>query len=222
MMSQAQEDYLKALYHLHLKNEDISITELGESLGLSKPTVNDMIKKFHEEGWVIYERYKPIKLTKEGKVNAAIVVRKHRLSEMFLSQIMGFGWEEVHDIAEELEHINTTIFFDRMDELLGFPNSDPHGSPIPNKDGEVIKVNYKTLADCDVGTTVILKALNDSSTELLLYLNKKEIELGTKIMIHDKESFDGSMIVSYGKLSSQILSHKVAKRLLIEKIGTAQ
>lgn len=218
MKSQAQEDYLKALYHLHLKDEEISLTELGESLALSKPTVNDMVKKFHEEGWVVYEKYKPIRLTKEGKIQAAFVVRKHRLSEMFLSQIMGFGWEEVHDIAEELEHVKMAKFFDRMDELLGFPNADPHGSPIPNKDGEVVRINYKTLADCDAGTTVILKALNDSSTELLFFLNKKEIQLGTKIVIHEIESFDQSRIISYRNLSNQILSNKVARKLLVEEI----
>src|SRR5690554_3477553 len=151
MLSKAKEDYLKALYHLHLKNEEISLTDLGKSLELSKPTVNDMVKKLHEEGWVNYRKYKPIKLTEKGRINAAIVVRKHRLAEMFLAKMMGFGWEEVHEIAEELEHIKKEAFFDRMDELLNFPNTDPHGSPIPNKDGSVDEKIYKTLAECKTG-----------------------------------------------------------------------
>jgi|SRR5690554_1751664 len=216
MPTQTKENYLKALYHLHLKNEEISLSELGKSLELSKPTVNDMVKKLHQEGWVIYKKYKPIKLTKEGIINATLVIRKHRLSEMFLSQIMGFGWEEVHDIAEELEHIKIDSFFNRMDELLGFPNVDPHGSPIPSKDGKVIKNSYKSLAEYGEGKTVVLKALRDSSTDFLLFLNKKEIQLGAKIEIHQIEPFDKSMTVSYGKFSAQIFSNTISKRLLVE------
>lgn len=215
MSTKARENYLKALYHLHLKDENISLTELGRNLDLSKPTVNDMIKKLHEEGWVIYEKYKPIKLTEEGRGKAALVVRKHRLSEMFLTQIMGFGWEEVHDIAEELEHIKATNFFDRMDELLGFPSADPHGSPIPSKEGEVVRNNYKSLAEFAVGSSVKLKALRDSSTEFLLFLNKNEIKLGSEMKIIQIESFDKSMTISYGKFLSKTFSEAVCKRLLV-------
>ena len=177
-----------------------------------------MIKKLHKEGWVKYERYKPIKLTQKGIFKAALVIRKHRLSEMFLTQIMGFGWEEVHEIEEDLEHIHSEVFFDRMDELLGFPNIDPHGSSIPNKNGEVVKVNYKSLADFNEGSTVILKALRDSSTEFIQYLNKKEICLGTKITINQVESFDKSLIVSYKNCSLQTLSISVSKRLLVSEV----
>lgn len=215
MSTKARENYLKALYHLHLKDENISLTELGRNLDLSKPTVNDMIKKLHEEGWVIYEKYKPIKLTEEGRSKAALVVRKHRLSEMFLTQIMGFGWEEVHDIAEELEHIKATNFFDRMDELLGFPSADPHGSPIPSKEGEVVRNNYKSLAECAVGSSVKLKALRDSSIEFLLFLNKNEIKLGSEMKIIQIESFDKSMTISYGKFLSKTFGEAVCKRLLV-------
>jgi DtxR family transcriptional regulator, Mn-dependent transcriptional regulator len=219
MPTQAKENYLKALYHLHLKNAEISLSELGQNLELSKPTVNDMVKKLHDKGWVIYEKYKPVKLTKEGRINAALVIRKHRLSEMFLSQIMGFGWEEVHDIAEELEHLKTDNFFDRMDELLGFPNVDPHGSPIPNKNGDIVSRNYKTLAEHSIGSTVKLKALRDSSTDFLLFLDKKEMQLGTEILINHIEPFDKSLTISYGDYSSQIFSNSVTKRLLVADIN---
>ncbi|MBO0593940.1 metal-dependent transcriptional regulator [Cellulophaga sp. E16_2] len=218
MPSIVKENYLKSLYHLHLRSPEISISELGKSLGLSKPTVNDMIKKLHEKGWVIYEKYKPIKLTKEGIINASLIIRKHRLSEMFLVQVMGFGWEEVHDIAEELEHLNFEIFFERMDELLGFPNVDPHGSPIPNKNGEIINKNYKTLADFSVGSKVVLKALRDSSSDFLLFLNKKEIQLGIEIVIKQIEDFDKSLTVSYGNIFTEVLSHSISKKLLVEAV----
>ena len=112
MDSYTKENYIKALYYLHLQNEKISLSDLGKELQVSKPTANDMVKKLQQEGIVISPRYKPIRITEEGKKKAAAIIRKHRLSEMFLSQIMNFGWEEVHEIAEELEHIQTAQFFD--------------------------------------------------------------------------------------------------------------
>jgi len=130
MASKTKENYIKALFYLHQRSEDISLSHLGEVLEVSKPTANDMVKKLKVEGIVHSEKYKPIKITEQGKKAAAKIIRKHRLSEIFLLQIMNFGWEEVHDIAEELEHIKIDKFFDRMDELLGFPTTDPHGSPI--------------------------------------------------------------------------------------------
>lgn len=216
MPTEAKENYLKALYHLHLKNSEISLSELGQQLEVSKPTVNDMVKKMHKKGWVEYEKYKPIKLTNEGTKNAVLVIRKHRLAEMFLSQIMGFSWEEVHDIAEELEHLNSENLFDRMDELLGFPAIDPHGSPIPDKNGNIVKHTYKVLADYGIGSKVVLMALRDSSTDFLLFLNKKEMQLGTEILIHRVETFDKSMTISYGKYSKVNISNSVSSRLLVE------
>ena len=141
MPTKTKENYLKAIYFLDLKKNNISITDISLKMNVSKPTTNNMVKKMEEKGWVIYEKYKPIKLTSKGKKLGALIVRKHRLTEMFLSQVMSFGWEEVHDIAEEIEHIHSEIFFDRMDELLGFPTTDPHGSPIPDKKGKFNKPN---------------------------------------------------------------------------------
>jgi len=133
MASTTRENYIKALFYLHQKNEDISLSDLGAVLAVSKPTANDMIKKLQADGLVATAKYKPIRITNKGLRQAASIIRKHRLSEMFLMQIMNFGWEEVHDIAEELEHVPSEHFFDRMDEILGFPTVDPHGSPIPDK-----------------------------------------------------------------------------------------
>ena len=213
--TKAKENYLKALFHLHLKRKEISVSELGQYLNLSKPTVNDMVKKLHQDGWVKYQKYKPMKLTSKGIKNAALVIRKHRLAEMFLSQIMGFGWEEVHDIAEEVEHLRSQKLFDRMDEILGFPTVDPHGSPIPNKNGDLVKHNYKTLADQVANTKVVLKALRDSSNQFLTFLNKKELLLGTEIFVHHLEPFDQSMTISYGNYSKQNISNSVSMRLLV-------
>jgi DtxR family Mn-dependent transcriptional regulator len=218
MASDIKENYIKALLYLHQKNEDISLSELGEELQVSKPTANDMIKKLQTEGIVISKKYKPIKITEKGKQRAAEIIRKHRLSEMFLLQIMKFGWEEVHEIAEELEHIKTDKFFDRMDELMGFPTTDPHGSPIPDKNGNFNKPNYKRLSQISSQSTVIVKALRDSSTDYLLFLNNKSIQLTTKITVTHIEPFDGSFTVAYEGFKDVVLGKSICDRILVEKI----
>jgi len=218
MVSYTKENYIKALFYLHQKSEEISLSDLGAELQVSKPTANDMIKKLQSDGIVISEKYKPIKITKKGKQRAAEIIRKHRLSEMFLLQIMEFGWEEVHEIAEELEHLKVSKFFDRMDELLGFPTTDPHGSPIPDKNGNFHKANYKRLSLISEDSTVIVKALRDSSTDFLLFLNKKSIKLGTKITIDQIEDFDGSLTISYADKSSVVLSKSVCDKLLVKEV----
>ncbi len=215
MPTQTIENYLKALYYLHQKDEYISLSALGKEVQVSKPTANGMVKRLKEKGWVRYEKYKPLQLTEKGLKLASIIIRKHRLSEMFLTQIMHFGWEEVHDIAEDLEHIHSDKFFDRMDELLGFPNTDPHGSPIPDKNGNFVKPDYKKLSQIGIGKKVILKALKSSSTDFLLFLNKKELPLGTTITVNQKEDFDKSMVVSYDKKKHVVLSESVSNRLLV-------
>jgi len=216
--SNIKENYIKALFYLHQKNEDISLSDLGEELQVSKPTANEMIKKLQGEGIVISKKYKPIRITKKGKQCAAEIIRKHRLSEMFLMQIMKFGWEEVHEIAEELEHIKTDKLFDRMDELMGFPTTDPHGSPIPDKNGNFNKPEYKRLSQMPVNSSITVKALRDSSTDFLLYLNNKEIQLNTKIEIKHVEGFDGSLTISYDGNSNVVLGKSVCDRILVDEI----
>ena len=218
MASTTKENYIKALFHLHQKSENISLSDLGEVLNVSKPTANDMIKKLQKDGIVISEKYRPIRITEKGKRQAASIIRKHRLSEMFLLKIMDFGWEEVHEIAEELEHLKTDKFFDRMDELLGFPTTDPHGSPIPDKNGTFNKPNYKRLSQISTGKTIVLRALRDSSMEFLLFLNRKGIHLNTNITIESIESFDGSYTVSYAGHTDVVLGKAICDSLLVEEL----
>ncbi|MBA3985512.1 MAG: metal-dependent transcriptional regulator [Flavobacteriales bacterium] len=218
MASDVKENYIKALFYLHQKNEDISLSDLGEELQVSKPTANDMIKKLQSEGIVISKKYKPIRITEKGKQRAAEIIRKHRLSEMFLLQIMKFGWEEVHEIAEELEHIKTDKFFDRMDELMGFPIIDPHGSPIPDKNGNFNKPDYRRLSQISAQSTVIVKSLRDSSTDFLMFLNNKAMKLNTKITVNHIESFDGSFTVSYDSYRNVVLGKSICDRILVEEI----
>ena len=145
MNSLTEENYLKAIFHLLDSENQVTVNELSKFLQIKMPSVNSMMKKFADKNWVIYETYKPIKVTELGRKEAAIVVRKHRLTEMFLVEKMGFGWENVHEIAEQLEHVHSEDFFDKMDEILNFPKVDPHGEPIPDKDGIIITQNLKKL-----------------------------------------------------------------------------
>jgi DtxR family Mn-dependent transcriptional regulator len=217
MATQTKENYLKALYHLHKNNPKISITDLGNELEVSKPTANDMVKKLQTAGWVKYTKYKPLELTEKGRKAAALIIRKHRLSEMFLSEIMGFGWEEVHDVAEQIEHIKSDAFFERMDELLGYPSKDPHGSPIPDKEGNVATSDYVRLASLQPGERGEVKALRSTSKDFLEYLNKYKIALGTAMDVLEVEAFDKSMVVAYPNHEKVVLSASVCNRLLVEK-----
>lgn len=218
MASQTVENYLKALYNLSNSKGEVGISELSKSLEVSKPTANSMVKSLMQNDWVKYEKYKPVKLTKKGRTAAALIIRKHRLTEMFLVEKMRFGWEEVHEIAEELEHVETATFFDRMDEMLDYPKFDPHGSPIPDKEGNVIKREFKKLIDCNVGEKVKVIGINNSSKDFLEFLDSRDISLKLEIEIKSIEVFDGSMVVTYPQHSSETLSEKVCERLLVEKV----
>ncbi|WP_196894722.1 metal-dependent transcriptional regulator [Aureivirga marina] len=218
MVSSTVENYLKALYKLANENAEVNISELSSELEVSKPTVNAMVKTLQQHGWVIYTKYKPLKLTEEGRKAAALILRKHRLTEMFLVEKMGFGWEEVHEIAEQVEHIKAPALFDRMDELMDYPKVDPHGSPIPDKDGNIIQKDSKKLSEHEVGEKVMLIALNHSSKEFLEFLDSRDISLNTVFEIKSVENFDDSMVVSYEKHPSETLSQKVCERLLVEKV----
>lgn len=218
MASSTEENYLKALLKLSGENGQCTVSDLSQLLNISTPTANSMIKKLAEKKWINYEKYKPIHLNELGRKMAALVIRKHRLTEMFLVEKMGFGWEEVHEIAEQIEHIKSEKFFDRMDDLLGQPSMDPHGSPIPNKEGAVMVRNYIKLSEADNGEKYRLTALDQSSADFLLFLNRRDIHLGIRIEINSIETFDGSLVVSYGKRTKETLSKTVCERLLVEKI----
>lgn len=209
MPSTTKENYLKAIYSLSLIDVNVSVSDLSRELNVSVPTVNSMVKKLEASNWVNYEKYKPLRITIKGKREAARIIRKHRLTEMFLVQIMGFGWEAVHDIAEEMEHIKSDILFDRMDEILNYPTIDPHGSPIPNKKGEIETQNHVPLSECKTGAKVRFCALRDSSSELLVYLNEQNISLGLELTILKIEPFDKSMRLESQGRNDLILSHNV-------------
>ncbi|WP_144605498.1 metal-dependent transcriptional regulator [Algoriphagus algorifonticola] len=218
MNSLAEENYLKALLNLSNDKGEVNVNELSKRLEIKMPTVTSMMKRLSAKKLVHYESYKPLRLTEKGKKEAAAIIRKHRLTEMFLVEKMGFGWEQVHDIAEQIEHIQSPEFFAKMDELLGFPKLDPHGSPIPDKNGKMVWKEYSKLSECKAGDTIKLSAVINTSAEFLKFLNSRELSLGLKLKIKSVEPFDNTMVVSYGKRLSETLSHTVCERLLVEKV----
>lgn len=216
MNSLTEENYLKAIFHLLDSENQVTVNELSKFLQIKMPSVNSMMKKFADKNWVIYETYKPIKVTELGRKEAAIVVRKHRLTEMFLVEKMGFGWENVHEIAEQLEHVHSEDFFDKMDEILNFPKVDPHGEPIPDKDGIIITQNLKKLSECKVNDMVILTSVTISTDDFLNYLNQRNLALGEEILIKNIEKFDGSMQIVFSD-RTEVLSKMVCEKLLVKK-----
>ena len=216
MNSLTEENYLKAIFHLLDSENQVTVNELSKFLQIKMPSVNSMMKKFADKNWVIYETYKPIRVTELGRKEAAIVVRKHRLTEMFLVEKMGFGWENVHEIAEQLEHVHSEDFFDKMDEILNFPKVDPHGEPIPDKDGIIITQNLKKLSECKVNDMVILTSVTISTDDFLNYLNQRNLALGAEILIKNIEKFDGSMQITFSD-RTEVLSKMVCEKLLVKK-----
>lgn len=217
MHSFTEENYLKSLFNLAADKGEVSAKELSEHLGTKMPTVNSMMKKLAEKKLVHYESYKPFRLTEKGRKEAGLIIRKHRLTEMFLVQKMGFGWEEVHEIAEQIEHLHSPLFFEKIDSILGYPKIDPHGSPIPDKNGKMEWMQYEKLSSCKVGDIVKLAAVIHSTDDFLKFLNTRELQLGQKIKIKGLEKFDGSMVISYNKKTAESLSLTVCERLFVEK-----
>jgi DtxR family Mn-dependent transcriptional regulator len=212
MYSLVEENYLKALYNISHDKGSVSVNDLSVDLGLKMPTVNSMVKKMAEKGLVVYEKYKPLNLTANGKKAAGLIVRKHRLTEMYLVDVMGFGWEQVHEIAEQIEHIQSPLFFDRMEQILGFPTVDPHGSPIPDKNGDMPLNQFIALQHFTLCDFFQLKSVVNGSKEFLEYLNEKNIILDTVFEIVKIEKFDQSMQVKYNN-QLQVLSPLVTANL---------
>jgi DtxR family Mn-dependent transcriptional regulator len=219
MNSLTEENYLKALFNIANKDGEVNVADLSKSLDLKMPTVTSMVQKLAKKKLVHYESYKPLRLTEKGKREAGLIIRKHRLTEMFLVNKMKLGWEDVHDIAEQIEHIQSPVFFEKMDEMLGFPKLDPHGSPIPDRQGKMVWKEYSKLSDCKAGQTVKLAAVINTSSEFLKFLTARKMRLGLKIKIKSIEPFDKSMLISYAKKQSEILSNVACERLLVEKVS---
>ncbi|MBA6313621.1 metal-dependent transcriptional regulator [Cellulophaga sp. HaHa_2_95] len=215
-MTHSEEDYLKAIYHLGgTENETVSTNAIAEQMDTKPSSVTDMIRKLSEKGYVSYKKYQGVSLTDDGKEKALSIVRKHRLWEVFLVDKLDFSWDEVHEIAEQLEHIKSEKLIDSLDRHLNYPKFDPHGDPIPSKNGELMKTTKRLLNEVELKQTGICVGVKDSSAPFLKFLDKHGIALGDKITVLDKEDFDGSLQININGRSI-LISHLIASNLYVK------
>jgi len=217
-MTFSEENYLKTIYHLTTVSDfEVSTNAIAEMMDTKASSVTDMLKKLAEKDLVNYVKYQGVSLTKKGKLAAKMIVRKHRLWEVFLVEKLNFSWDEVHDIAEQLEHIKSEKLINKLDDFLGNPTEDPHGDPIPNANGQIIAIEKQLLSELSEHQIGICVGVKDSSSEFLKYLDKQEISLGSKIEIISKESFDLSLMIKVDSKELTI-SNKIASNLFV-KVG---
>ncbi len=196
MLSKSEENYLKAIFHLSVKTEKgISTNAVAQQLDAKASSVTDMVKKLAEKELVFYKKYQGVTLTSTGEKIAANVIRKHRLWEVLLVEKFNFNWDEVHDVAEQLEHIHSEKLINELDAFLGHPKHDPHGDPIPDKDGNINFLEKELLSVVGVQSKAVCVGVKDTSSDFLRYLDKQGIALGKEITVLEKETFDNSMCI---------------------------
>ncbi|SHF68411.1 iron (metal) dependent repressor, DtxR family [Salegentibacter echinorum] len=217
-MSFSEENYLKAIFHLQRTfKAGVSTNALAEEMETKASSVTDMVKKLSDKKLVIYKKYQGVKLSEKGKAVAVAVIRKHRLWEVFLVDKLNFNWDEVHDIAEQLEHIKSKKLTNELDRFLDYPKRDPHGDPIPDAEGNFSVSNQLLLSGVNKSEKAVCVGVKDSSAEFLQYLDKNEISLGKELEVLDKEAFDGSMLILIDKKElriSQVVSNNLYVRTL--------
>jgi DtxR family Mn-dependent transcriptional regulator len=218
MLSKAEENYLKAIYNLESSNsEKVSTSHIAEQLKTKAPSVTDMLKKLAEKELVNYEKYKGVSLTLYGKKLAVEIVRKHRLWEVFLVEKLRYNWDEIHELAEQLEHIKSDTLIDRLEDYLESPTHDPHGDPIPDKYGRIEEHKNVMLSSVAINNCCIVVGVKDSSSAFLKFLDTHKITLGGKLKVISKEVFDNSMRIENNNISISV-SHQISKNLFVKNI----
>lgn len=216
-MTFSEENYLKIIYHLGVAgSKAVSTNAIAEAMETKASSVTDMMKKLAAKGLLVYKPYQGASLSDTGAKIAIHIIRKHRLWECFLVDKLNFSWEEVHEVAEQLEHIKSEKLIAELDAFLGFPKKDPHGDPIPDANGVITPIRKTILANCQAGESGVLIGVDDSSAAFLKYLNKLELQLGDPIHIHAVEDFDKSMQIQSGERSIAI-SHQTATNIYIQR-----
>ncbi|MEH0155586.1 metal-dependent transcriptional regulator [Limibacter armeniacum] len=214
--SRAEENYLKTIYHLSEKGDNVTTNAIAEVLSTKPASVSDMIKKLDSKRLVNYVKYKGVTLTDDGRKIALWVIRKHRLWEVFLLEKLKFNWDEVHEVAEQLEHIKSVPMIERLDEFLGYPKFDPHGDPIPDAKGnfnhQVISLK---LSECKRGRQYKVVSVDDSNSTFLQYLDKVGIGIGTTLKILDAMAFDNSLEIEVDSRNRKIVSQQVSENILV-------
>ncbi|MBT8320356.1 MAG: metal-dependent transcriptional regulator [Eudoraea sp.] len=215
-MTQSEENYLKAVYHLEKMNPGfIATNAIAEEMQTKPSSVTDMVKKLSEKGLLHYKKYQGVSLSSSGAKKALSIIRKHRLWETFLVEKLNFTWDEVHEVAEQLEHVESDKLVDQLDLFLSFPKVDPHGDPIPDKNGELVEEHSKVLSKLPVNSSCVCVGVKDSSPSFLKYLDKNGIALGNRMQILEKEEFDNSIHIQIQDRRLH-LSHLIASNLYVK------
>ena len=218
MNTQTEENYLKAIYKLSDQGKTVvSTNSIAERLHTKASSVTDMLKKLSEKKFLNYEKYQGVTLTKSGEKVALKIIRKHRLWEVFLVDQLHFKWDEVHDIAEQLEHVVSPEMVNRLDKYLDFPKFDPHGDPIPDKNGIFSNRKEFSLADLKSSDKGTIVGVNDSSVAFLQYLEEKQLVLGTSVIMVEKFKYDKSIAIKMNDKKEITISNKVARNINISK-----
>jgi DtxR family Mn-dependent transcriptional regulator len=212
-LSISEENYIKAVYHLQALHQQVSSTMLAEAVQTKAASVTDMLKKLHAKKIVDYQRYKNFTLTETGNKMALEIIRKHRLWEFFLVNKLGFQWDQVHDIAEELEHITSKELVTKLDNYLDYPSFDPHGDPIPNSKGKMTELKQSSLVEIPLRKTATVSYIKDQSSSMLDLLKHYQIRIGTRLKLVKRFDFDGSVEIRIDKLPDAVLSSVVAQNI---------
>ena len=217
ILTRAEEDHIKAVHAL--SGEDKAFNkDIAERIGTKASSVTDMLKKLAAKGLIKNEPYYGAKLTAKGEAIALQLIRKHRLWETFLVERLGFGWDEVHEVAEQLEHVTSEALIERLDKYLGHPRFDPHGDPIPDKNGKMKERHTRALTSCSIGDHVSIAAVHDPSDALLHLLDQKGIGLGMQLELRARHAFDGSLELKSKQGQTHVLSAQVAEHLQVETV----
>ena len=216
MLSYTEENYLKAIYHLSEGGQKAVLTnELADAMNTKPASVTDMVKKLSAKDVIEYEKYYGVTLTKQGKADALSIIRKHRLWETFLVQKLNFNWDQVHEVAEQLEHIHSPLLIEKLDEFLGRPVADPHGHPIPDKNGKIHVGQQVSLGEFTGKKTTTVCAVKRGSPSFLQYLSKIGVYIGASISILERAEFDGSVEILIDKKKKAFISKEAALNILV-------
>lgn len=218
MLTNTEENYIKAIYHLSADHKAVRTNAISEVMNTTPASVSDMLKKLSDKSYIHYEKYQGVSLTRKGKTEALQVVRKHRLWEVFLVEKLQFNWDEVHEIAEQLEHIQSKLLIERLDNFLGYPTSDPHGDPIPNAKGEMPVLRQVLLSELEVNGKAKVMGMKEHSPAFLQYLDKLGITIGATVKVMDRVIFDASVELKVNDKKTMVVSHEVAKNILVSPI----
>jgi DtxR family Mn-dependent transcriptional regulator len=213
----SEENYIKSIYHLGGDQQLVTTNELATELRTRPASVTDMLKKLKAKKLLIYERYQGFKLSPEGKKIALGIIRRHRLWEYFLSVKLQFSWDEVHEVAEELEHVTSKKLIDKLDQYLGFPQYDPHGDPIPDQHGKITAVKQVVLSEWPIMEMAEVSGVTDQRSDMLDILKHQHIVIGTKLEIKKKFSFDNSLEIKTKNYPLFIISEQVANNIWVKK-----